>query len=189
MFGINEYNEFSIERLNEEVTITTGDLQKTVYQSLKYRKNGRGRCLQKRIGELDLCKGARLEPSTSLPDVASFEYQECPFNCIFYTGSKDNRVLHLSPLLKIPGFNVSSWCIDLLHTWHFGPLSTFITHSIRALLATPIWKPAIAGLDKEENEKLALLALKAELWTHYKARRETDAEWRVKGSEVGGLDT
>ena len=70
-----------------------------------------------------------------------------------------------------------------------GPLSTFITHSIRALLATPIWKPAIAGLDKEENEKLALLALKAELWTHYKARRETDAEWRVKGSEVGGLDT
>ena len=57
---------------------------------------------------------------------------------------------------------------------------------IRALLSTEIYKPGnSAVLDKEENDKLCLMALKAELWMFYKHRRATDKEWSKKGSEVG----
>ena len=74
----------------------------------------------------------------------------------------------------------------MLHTWHYGPMSTSLTFAIRALLNTEIYKPGnSAVLDKEENDKLCLMALKAELWMFYKHRRATDKEWSKKGSEVG----
>ena len=65
-------------------------------------------------------------------------------------------------------------------------MSTYLAFTIRALLTSPIFRPALAAmLDKEECDKLCLLALKAELWTHYKRRRATDVNWSKKGSEVG----
>ena len=129
---------------------------------------------------------ARLEPSTGLPDVGLFENQPCPFDCTFFVGGQHARVLHISPLLRIPGVSLASWCIDILHSWHYGPLSTYLTFVLRALLSTEIYKPGnTAILDKEENEKLCLMALKAELWVFYKQTRASDPEWSKKGSEVG----
>ena len=171
----------------EEVTIADAHVQQQISKLLCYRKKrGRGRCLQKAFDELGLPKMARLEPSTLMPDVGSFEQQQCPFSCIFYVAGEHGRVLHVSPLFQIPGVSLSSWCIDLLHTWHYGPMSTYLTFAIRALLSTEIYKPGnSAVLDKEENDKLCLMALKAELWMFYKHRRATDKEWSKKGSEVG----
>ncbi|CAE7679618.1 unnamed protein product [Symbiodinium sp. CCMP2592] len=171
-----------------EVTIPDVDVQQQISKLLHYRKKGRGRgrCLLKAFQQLGLPKMARLEPSTLLPDVGSFEQQQCPFSCIFYVAGEHGRVLHVSPLLQIPGVSLSSWCIDLLHTWHYGPMSTYLTFALRALLSTEIYKPGnSAVLDKEENDKLSLMALKAELWMFYKHRRATDKEWSKKGSEVG----
>ena len=129
---------------------------------------------------------ARLEPSTLLQDVGSFEHKQCPFTCIFYVAGEHGRVLHMSPLLQIPGVSLNTWAIDLLHSWHYGPMSTYLTFTLRALLNTEIYKPGnSAVLDKEENDKLCLMALKAELWMFYKHRRATDKEWSKKGSEVG----
>ena len=161
-------------------------MQKAVYQLLVYKKkHGRGRILKKAYPPLGLVKGARLEPSATLVDVSLFETQQTPFDCVFYIAGPNGRVLHQSPLLQIPGVHLSTWCIDLLHTWHYGPMSTYITHTLRLLLSSPIWKPDIPDLDLEESNKLALMALKAELWTHYKRRRQEDPVWRVKGSEAG----
>ena len=131
---------------------------------------------------------ARLEPSAALPDVGSFEKQQCPFRCMFFIAGEHARVLHISPLLQIPGVSLGSWAIDLLHSWHYGPLSTYLTFVLRALLSTDIYKPGISViLDKEESDKLCLMALKAELWVHYKYRRSVDPEWSKKGSEAGGV--
>ncbi|CAE7256188.1 unnamed protein product [Symbiodinium sp. CCMP2592] len=176
--------------LVEIVTIPDVDVQQQISKLLHYRKKGRGRgrCLLKAFQQLGLPKWARLEPSTLLPDVGSFEQQQSPFSCIFYVAGEHGRVLHVSPLLQIPGVSLSSWCIDLLHTWHYGPMSTYLTFALRALLSTDIYKPGnSAVLDKEENDKLSLMALKAELWMFYKHRRATDKEWSKKGSEVWNL--
>ena len=167
----------------QEITIPDEATQKEVYLALGYRKNGRGRCLLRGLQAVGLAKGARLEPSPSLPDIGLFEKTPTPFTCTFFVGGKNARVLHKSPFLQIPGVTLSTWCIDLLHTWHYGPMSTYITHTIRLLLGTEIYKPTIAGLDKEESDKLSLMALKAEMWTYYK-RKRSDPEWNKKGSEA-----
>ena len=161
-------------------------MQRQIARILIYRKKQRGRCLQKPFQQLNLPKGARLEPSQSLPDIGQFEYQQCPFQCTFYVGGVNGRVLHKSPFLEIPGVTLDTWCIDILHSWHYGPMSTFLTFTIRALLDTDIYQPAIANfLDKEESDKLCLLALKADLWCYYKQRRVEDPLWSKKGSEAG----
>ena len=170
----------------QEVEISDPATQRSIYRLLLYRKKGRGRCLRKAFR--DLPQGARLEPSAELPDVSLFETKPTPFRCLFYIAGPHARVLHKSPLLEIPGLSLDSWCIDILHTWHYGPMSTYLAYTMRQLLASPIFQPGIAAfLDKEECEKMCLMALKAELWMHCKRRRETDPEWSKKGSEVGVL--
>ena len=156
---------------------------------LRYRKAGRGRCLKQNFPLLGLKRGWRLEPTSSLPDVGDFANQRCPFSCVFYTGGKDGRVLHLSPFLQIPGVTMDTWCVDVLHTWHYGPMSTFIAHSLRHLLQSQVYRPSTSDLDKEEADKLALLTLRAELWSYYKRRRETDDDgsWRAKGAEARSM--
>ena len=150
------------------------------------RKTGRGRCLKASFPPLGLKQGWRLEPSSSLPDVGDFAKQRCPFSCVFYTGGKDGRVLHVSPFLQIPGVSVDTWCVDILHTWHYGPMSTYIAYGLRLLLTTFIYRPAIPDLDKEEADRLALLCLRAELWSYYKRLQQFDEDgsWKRKGSEV-----
>ena len=152
------------------------------------KKIGRGRCLKASLPALGLKQGWRLEPSSSLPDVCDFAKQCCPFRCIFYTGGKDGRVLHMSPFLQIPGVSMDTWCVDILHTWHFGPMSTFIAYCLRLFLTTMIYRPTIPDLE-EEADRLALLCLRAELWSYYKRLRESDEDgsWKAKGSEVGQI--
>ena len=124
----------------QEVMIWSSDVQREVARLMIYRKSGRGRCLQKKHDALGLPKNARLEPSSTLPDVGLFEMQDVPFRCIWYVGGQHGRVLHISPLLRIPGVTLDSWCIDLLHSWHYGPMSTFLTFAIRALLQTDLYR-------------------------------------------------
>ena len=152
------------------MTIADAETQQEIYKILVYRRDSRGRTLTKAFRALGLPKGSRLEPSASLPDVGLFEQLETPFTCKFYVGGEGGRVLHDSPFLRIPGVSLESWNIDILHTFHFGPLSTYITVTLRRMLMdTDIWKPSIVGLDKEEQSKLSLLCLRAELQSHYKA--------------------
>ena len=149
-------------------------------------KVGRGRCLRASFPALGLKQGWRLDPSPGLEDVCDFAKKQCPFKCVFFIGGKDARILHVSPFLQIPGVSVETWCVDILHTWHYGPMSTFIAYSLRLLLTTMIYRPAIPDLEKVEADRLALLCLRAELWTYYKRLRESDSDgsWKAKGSEA-----
>ena len=167
-----------------KVTILDENTRREVNALLRYQKSGRGRVLKSRYDPLGLKRGWRLEPNSEFPDVDDFNNRPCPFSCWFYTGGKDGRVLHMSPFLQIPGVSLDTWCVDILHTWHFGPMSTYITQTLQHLLDTPIWKPAIPGLEKEDEQKLALFAMRAELWTYYK-RKRSDPDWKKRGSEVG----
>ena len=52
-----------------------------------------------------------------------------------------------------------------------------------------IYRPTIPDLEKEEADRLALLCLRAELWSYCKPLRESDEDgsWKAKGSEVGQI--
>ncbi|CAE7223622.1 unnamed protein product, partial [Symbiodinium sp. KB8] len=183
-----EYGEPYVEYV-PEVIVPDDETHQKLHSLLRYSKNGRGRCLKAAFPLLDLRRGNRLEPSANLLDVDKFMQLTTPFSCTFYTGGPNGRILHQSPSLKIPGVTLDCWCIDVLHTWHFGPLSSYIAHSLRLLLSSPVYRPAARDLDKEEADKLALLHLRAELWSFYKRCREADEDgtWRKKGTEVFNL--
>ncbi|CAE7212809.1 unnamed protein product [Symbiodinium sp. CCMP2592] len=183
LFDETSYKELEIVVPDEETKMKIESL--LVYR----RKTGRGRCLKASFPLLRLRQGWRLEPSPSLPDVGNFAKQSCPFSCVFYIGGKHGRVLHQSPFLQIPGVSVDTWCVDILHTWHYGPMSTFIAYGLRLLLTTMIYRPLIPDLEKEEADRLALLCLRAELWSYYKRLRQfdDDGSWKTKGSEVWNL--
>ncbi|CAE7761127.1 unnamed protein product [Symbiodinium sp. CCMP2456] len=183
-----EYEEPYVEYV-PEVIVPDDDTHRKLHSLLRYSKNGRGRCLKASFPLLGLRKGNRLEPSASLLDVDKFMQLTTPFSCTFYTGGPHGRILHQSPFLKIPGVTLDCWCIDVLHTWHFGPLSSYIAHSLRLLISSSVYRPADQDLDKEEADKLALLHIRAELWSFYKRRREADEDgtWRKKGTEVWNL--
>ena len=172
----------------QEVTIPNEDVRREVNALLRYGKAGRGRVLKQGYRPLALQRGWRLEPSPGLADVDDFNEHRCPFTCTFYTGGKHGRVLHCSPLLQIPGVTLETWCVDILHTWHFGPMSTYITFTLQQLLSTPVWKPGVQGLEKEDEQKLSLFALRAEMWAYYR-RKRNDPEWQKRGSEARVLKT
>ncbi|CAE7293625.1 unnamed protein product [Symbiodinium sp. CCMP2592] len=178
----------STKSKKKEVIVPDDETQRRLHSLLRYSKNGRGRCLKAAFPPLGLRRGHRLEPSEHLLDVDNFIHLTTPFSCIFYTGGTHGRILHRSPFLRIPGVSIDCWCIDVLHTWHFGPLSSYVAHSLRTLISSPVYQPAsYKDLEKEEADKLALLHLRAELWSFYKRRRESDEDWKRKGSEVWNL--
>ncbi|CAE7376332.1 unnamed protein product, partial [Symbiodinium microadriaticum] len=171
---------------DEEIIVPDEETKMKVDSLLCNRsKVGRGRCIRASFPALGLKQGWRLDPSPGLEDVCDFAKKQCPFKCVFFIGGKDARILHVSPFLQIPGVSVETWCVDILHTWHYGPMSTFIAYSLRLLLTTMIYRPAIPDLEKVEADRLALLCLRAELWTYYKRLRESDSDgsWKAKGSE------
>ena len=63
------------------------ETQRQLNSLLRYRKNGRGRCLNAAFPLLGLRRGNRLEPSENLLDVDNFMQLTTPFNCTFYTGA------------------------------------------------------------------------------------------------------
>ena len=135
------------------------------------------------IEELGLCKAARLEPSELLCDPSAFEKQVPPFRVVFFFGNKHDRVQHMSPLLGILGMSFKKWAIDTLHSLHMGPFSTAVSFTLQKMLESPVWKPAILGLDQNESSKLALCGLKSELWQFYKDMRN-NKEWKDLCSEA-----
>ena len=61
-----------------------------------------------------LRKGARLEPSPDLADIADFENQQLPFKVRFFVcNAETSRFHHWCPFFEIiPSFGLHSWAID-----------------------------------------------------------------------------
>ena len=96
-----------------------------------------------KLPRLGLQKGWRLEPSSQLPDVGAFETCATPFTCVFYVGGAGGRLMHRSPFLQIPGVHLNTWRVDILHTWHYGPLFTYIIVTLQEILKTPVYQPTL----------------------------------------------
>ena len=138
--------------------------------------------------QLGLPKHARLLPSQALPDVGKFEFTPTPFPATFWTASADARLTHDCPLLALSGVGLESFSLDIMHTWHLGPLQLLVSLCINFFLDTGLWAPANSGgrVDASDKKKVALLAIKAELFQWYKEQRK-DADWRARGTEASCL--
>ncbi len=93
-------------------------------------------------------------------------------------------MLHESPILTIPGVSMLQFFIDLLHTWHLGPLQAYIAMALWLVLDLQPWGMAPHFLDAEDAHRIGLMHLKGKLRSHYTRRRATDEDWNKKGSEV-----
>ena len=160
-------------------------MQKDVLNALRYDSRFLGRGLIHDIPALGLLANDRLEPCLELNDIATFEVQTPPFVCRFWRMDlRHDRLLHATPIFEnIPGLSVKSIAIDLLHTWHLGGMADYIAFVFWFLIKSRVYT-SIAHLSKDDDYKVALLKLKAEMWAYYKQRDKDDFDFRTKGSRV-----
>ena len=163
-------------------TITSQHQVTLIAKNLQFSEKLGGRGLVRNVPELNLPAGARLEPSPELLDVGKFEDLAIPTRVIFWKDSR--RILHVSPLVRVPGVSHDSWRIDLLHAWQLGPVEKYVGLSFQVFLSSELFHPNTPHLDKDEKQKLALLHLKSLLLAYYAKRRQEDPHWTKKGSEV-----
>lgn len=151
---------------------------------LAYKYKQLGRVVCKRLPALGLKAGDRLEPSVELPDIAKLKRTSpIPIQLTFWTASiKHARLLHESPVFDIPGVTVESWCVDILHGWHRGPLSAYVAFSLHFLVDSTLFDPLSKNMDADLRHRLALLHIKSEVKIYYSEMRQ-DEDWRKKGSE------
>ena len=119
-----------------------------------------------------------------------FEQAPLPLQVTFWRMNlNSDRVLHHSPLLQITGVGPESYFIDILHSWHLGPLGMLLATIVWFLLDSPfLSSPFLRGfMTPGELHKLGLLHIRGALMEYYRCRYKTDAQWRKNGSWLWGL--
>ena len=101
--------------------------------------------------------------------------------------TKQDRVVHSSPLLELEGVGFGSYCIDLLHCWHLGPLADFIGMALWYILDNKLLFDDIPWLDSAHCHKLGLMQIKSRLTADYRHRRQIDEAWSKKGGRIWNL--
>ena len=76
-----------------------------------------------------------------------------------------------------------------MHAWHLGPMQQFISLAIHSCHNSGVFSPQNRNMPAEDIREVALLNIKSELFQFYKLLRDTDPEWRKKGSEALGLQS
>lgn len=160
------------------------DMLRTIARNLEYGTADRGRHLIADLPRFGLQKGWRVEPSRSLPDVSQLENQQIPVRVVFWTAARNARLTHMCPLFSLEGLTQDTWSIDIMHTWHLGPMQQFISLAIHSFIASGVFSPRAANMEAADVRELALLAIKAELFQFYRQLRRDDPAWKEKGSEV-----
>lgn len=169
------------------VTIESKTLRSEIYQKLVYKKKLRGRVLNGDVPALGLRKGHRLMPTPDLLDVAQFEFMAPPFVTSWWIGPENGRLVHDCPLLELAGVGLETWSLDILHSWHLGPLQLLVSLALNYCLDSGLWAPSSVGLDAAEKRKLSLFAIKSELFQFYRDQKN-DPQWEGKCSEVSWTD-
>ena len=144
------YELFGGLHVSKVIQIKTPEHKMLIIQSLVYSENLGGRGLTEAIPAFSLPVGARLEPSPELLDIADFETLELPCIVIFWVNER--RLIHESPLVRIPGVGHDSWRIDLLHAWQLGPLERYVGASFNLFLNSGVFFPNSSYLDKTEKK-------------------------------------
>ena len=146
-----------------------------VRASLRYdkRKAGNlGRSLKKDLLHLGLRQGDRLEPNSSLRDVACFERCELapggtqPF--LFWRRSMESVCTRRCPLWD-PALGITAGrviCYDMLHTMHLGVMHSFVHFSLWRILLSGAFPAREATA--AENRQTKVMLLRNEIFSWYK---------------------
>ena len=183
LFGLAQHVA-EVQRHTVQVQIESPDVRSAVLQVLRHSGYTGGRYVCRDIASLGLRAGDRLDPSVTLQDVHQFEFQTCPFSCVFWRGSKADRITHASPLMAIEGMSLDMYGIDMLHTWALGALQSFVGFALWHVLRCKVLSSGLSWLSVEEDDKIGMIQIKSEMWRYYSARRKTDLAWKAKGSEA-----
>ena len=135
----------------------------------------------------------RLHPSPDLLDVGGFNNRTArpvPFELWLwrFDGAPGaSRLLHYAPLMGVRGVGMESWAIDILHTWHLGPLSRLIAMMIWFLLLSDCFGVTLPWMHHEDTIQLQLSRLRGALRAHYRDQRRNDPDWSTRASQVWTL--
>ena len=173
--------------LYQERVVVSMRLQMMVHSSLRFSTHYRGRVLCRDIPELRLKRLDRLDPSPDIPDTHKFLLCKVPFRARFWRMTKDDRLVHKSPLMDIVGVTHETYATDLLHCWHRGPEEDWI--------AVSLWFIIVQGssrvhnrydylLEQADVHRAVLAEIKVDLVSFYKWKHDTDEHWAQHGSEV-----
>ena len=162
--------------------MTSTSMRSKIYQNLLYKKKWRGRTLVKSLPQSGLLKNSRLMPTPSMPDVGNFEFQRIPFEASWWVGPEDGRLLHDCPLLLLTGVGLETFSLDIMHSWHLGPLQLLVSKALNFCLDSGLWYPRTSTTEAADRRRLSLLAIKSELFLWYREQRK-DPDWLGKGSE------
>ncbi|CAE7541050.1 unnamed protein product [Symbiodinium sp. CCMP2592] len=179
--------EVTLREFTKVVPIPDAETMRTITRHLEYKKATLGRALVCDLPQLGLRKGWRLEPCPGLPDVGQFEFTPLPFDCTFWVGPEDGRLTHGCPLFDIPGLTWESWAIDIMHSWHLGPLQQLVSLTLHFCIGSGLFAPKTIHLNASDRQQMSLLVIKSELFLFYQQLRELDPEWKRKGTEVWNL--
>ena len=148
-----------------------------------------GRTLCADVPSMGLLRGDRLHPNDDLVDIHMFEQTQVPFTALFFRCNAEDRLIYVTPLCRVPGISVETYCVDLLHAWHLGGLNYYVAYALTVILKTKVFAPGIAGLPLQDCYRLALVHIKTKLWSYYRDLYRQDPRWRKAGSEVQHSET
>jgi hypothetical protein len=170
------------------VEITSVQQQASLRASLAYdkdRRGGYGRTLQADYPELSLLKHDRLEPTTSLSNVADFDSERVPFPMTFWRRSKETLCRHRNPMLGTArtGISIHNVGIDWMHTLSLGVAQFLLGHLFWALVAVNFFQ--VAGTAPNVLE-LTVVRFREALFVWYDAeQRHGRKHTRVQQLTVG----
>jgi hypothetical protein len=113
------------------------DVRKTVALRLFYDKRKRngshGRALASDFPDYGLRKGDRVEPTTTMFDVASMEHGEGMVTTVFWRPSEETHARHRNPLFsRSTGISIQNVGIDWMHTLSLGVFQFLIAELVWA---------------------------------------------------------
>lgn len=133
----------------------------------KRRNGSAGRALVAPMPSAGLERGDRLEPSSSLPDVAALE---APGRTLFWRRSKETLARHRNPLFdEGTGLGIDALGIDWLHTLSLGVFPTTLAHFVWALFDANAW--GVPGGAASVLE-LSVARMRAELFQWYSSEQK-----------------
>ena len=71
-----------------------------------------------------------------------------------------------------------------MHTLHLGPIQQLVSLTLHFCISSGIFAPRTVHLDAVDMREMSPLTIKSELFVFYKMLRESDEDWRRKGSEA-----
>ena len=89
-----------------------------------------------------------------------FEETRTPFAAVFWSTKKQGRITRPCPVMDIPGASLSLICIDLLHTWHLGPLARLAALIFHSVIESTAYNERFGYLSAEEWRSTGILRLR-----------------------------